>query len=890
MALVATHDWPNDMDNRQQRPHINTVNSPVHSDPANPSAAAAAAAAVQQTQGPYSAQPYNYGHQQQPPWNVGSMNMGMNMNMGQPGYFPPQMQYYPQHYPHAQQPPPPPMHGQHQQGSPYGQPPQMFDPNAQFAQWAYQQMMFNAQQSQAAPHRSRSNAGTPTNEYYQAPFSHSRFQSGTPPPPPPPQNTSGSYQGFHPYRRPERGDRRPHADNQASASSSSTNVPFQPPYARSDAAGSTTSVNSTSSQRSRTNSGGSVRPHVSPHQHTSQHIPQHTPRTPSTSSTSSTPRSAASSSSTASVSTLSTPTSTTPASRTSRPSPLSQGAILSAAERRKSRDDSDLAAMMSSTSLGGLESTSSPSAQMARSGLKGRLRRALSFNAVQTLREEEEEAAAKSNGKKKEKDGEGETEGEGDGVSMATKKTKKSLRMFNSRFNASTDNISLSSTVSSASVMIRKLGSMGRLARRNSLAGITSLFKDKDKEKDGESTDTKGKKSKGKASKSEASVSHVTAELERTNDWSGPGMEGLSPAAKLARQHTLKSNAEAAARAKAQHEAQAAASAASSGTAVGANGAPLPTTWEHSTVTTRQGSATGGVREDGMRVVVEEDESDEEMGRGVRRSEELEHGSGSDEDSTWHGHGRDEDDEDVTIRIGADRDHVDGEEGHEEPWAVNVRRSGILKNANSYAQDVYLDGPNPAFAQRVRANSYDSVPNHQQEAGPLARMPSPDPDHIDGLHRHGSHRSSGSSTLKDSAAVGPPLLPPLSFDSPQSIISSLPSASSLTASDNGSARQSMFNHPGLNSSEPTLSTMVVSPPTLTHRSATTPSKRLAFATNLNIYDTFSPSAYDRRSEPATWSRLTPALAQRIKEELNSYKMEEMEVHSASRVQYVFFLC
>jgi len=76
------------------------------------------------------------------------------------------------------------------------------------------------------------------------------------------------------------------------------------------------------------------------------------------------------------------------------------------------------------------------------------------------------------------------------------------------------------------------------------------------------------------------------------------------------------------------------------------------------------------------------------------------------------------------------------------------------------------------------------------------------------------------------------------------------------------------------------------PPTLTHRSATAPVKRLTFATNLSVYDTFSATMYDRRSEPATWSRLTPALAQQIKEELNSYKMEEMEVHAASRIQYV----
>lgn len=389
-----------------------------------------------------------------------------------------------------------------------------------------------------------------------------------------------------------------------------------------------------------------------------------------------------------SSSTLSTSGSNNAVPRTSRPSPLSQGSILSAAERRKSRDDSDLAAMLNSTSLDNGTSTGPP---MARNGLKGRLRRALSFSAAQTLKEEEEEAARIS-GKKKD-----DSHGEEDGASMATKKTKKSLRMFNSRFNASTDNISLSSTVSSASVMIRKLGSMGKLARRNSLAGITSLFKDKNKDKgnegsDGEEPKSK-KKSKGKGLKAEASVTLATAEVDRSNDWSGSGMEGLSPAAKLARQHTLKSNAEAAARAKAQQEAQAAAAAAAASATTSSNGEHMPTTWERNTAT-RHGVTSGVVREDGMRVVVEDD-SDEEGLKG-RRSEDQ--GSISDEDSTWHGHGHDEEDE--TIRIGPSRGvldeggssngHDDDDEVPEEPWALNIRRSvertrqptkGILKSA-----------------------------------------------------------------------------------------------------------------------------------------------------------------------------------------------------------------
>jgi hypothetical protein len=65
-----------------------------------------------------------------------------------------------------------------------------------------------------------------------------------------------------------------------------------------------------------------------------------------------------------------------------------------------------------------------------------------------------------------------------------------------------------------------------------------------------------------------------------------------------------------------------------------------------------------------------------------------------------------------------------------------------------------------------------------------------------------------------------------------------------------------------------------------------PKRNISFAATLSIYDTFSGSVYDRRSEPSTANRLTPALAQRIKEELNSYKMEEMEVHHASRIQSV----
>jgi hypothetical protein len=184
---------------------------------------------------------------------------------------------------------------------------------------------------------------------------------------------------------------------------------------------------------------------------------------------------------------------------------------------------------------------------------------------------------------------------------------------------------------------------------------------------------------------------------------------------------------------------------------------------------------------------------------------------------------------------------------------------------------------------RARSNSYNSS-SHHTELGPLAHIPSPDPDHIDGLHKH---PPSSSSSLPGGESA--PSLPPLSFEGgPTSpIIGKFNLDDTARPHANGDRPSSaIFTLPALNSSAPALSSFPSSGPALTHRSATSPtlSKKLMFANNLSVYDTFSATVYDRRSEPATWSRLTPALAQRIKEELNSYKMEEMEVHAASRIQ------
>ncbi|KAF8961022.1 hypothetical protein BDZ97DRAFT_1760291 [Flammula alnicola] len=1065
MAVLATPDWLHNMDNNRQRTSPANEGQGQGSHPQTP----------QQQQQHQQQQQQQLLHQQQ-------QQQQMLLAQQQSGYpYPVQQQPQGSWTPNITAPPFYPSFYQNQQQQPPPQPYQtqqapFFDPaNAQLAaQWAYQQMMFNAQHgfpqhippSQRPPNPNQPGQPQGAPDYFsqaQLPPVFNPFPSGTPPPHAnrPGEQQTQPYPGFHPYRRPNRQQSSPAevANERRQGQGQGIGQIPHPPYARPDASGSSSSINSSSSQRQRTNSNQSA--HSSGHNvpapgHRGVSPAQSSPRgSPSPVASSSTPSplrqphirsgSASSSTSTATATSIrpspslpTTATSTASAStnatvsasssatpRLTRPSPLSQGTF-TASEKRRSRDDIDLGAM---------HSESTPTATMIRSGgLKGRLRRALSFNAAQTLKEEAdaevaaEKAAAEGhddddddddvsikasqvNGKLKAnsstpaikvKSSMSGTEDEGpmsastSAASMPVKKKGRAASLFNSRLNASTDNISLSSTVSSASVMIRKLGAMGKLARRNSLAGITSLFKDKDKSKDKDGAEgsgsSKGKKKEkdkksAKGAASLASVSHVTAELDRpsaTGDWSvGTDMNGLSPAAKLARQHTLKSNAEAAAKAKEAMEARdaAAAAAATSGgqrvNGVIVNGTQVPA-WDHNT-TTRQGSvspvkggSSGGVRinEDGTRTLIEDDDDESDDGHyhhhyqqhphhGQQQRQQGFHADGWDDDEDWDqdGDGERDEEEDVTIRVGVDqRTSIDSGEDERyiygqhnqlqvqhpadmEPWAVDLRRSvertrrpakGILKRAESYDQHAYLHDP-ANLPHRLRSNSYNNASTAHSELGPLARMPSPDPDHIDGLHRHGSHSSghgpSTSTSSLPSQDTSPPLLPPLSFDS-----NSSPLASSFSASDtskdlpdtpttatsstftastsftstvssgtpvgsrNGGNIEStpaenrtsaIYQHPNLNSSAPALSTMGSAtsntPPTLTHRSATSPNKRLTFATNLSVYDTFSASVYDRRSEPATWSRLTPALAQRIKEELNSYKMEEMEVHASSRI-------
>lgn len=62
---------------------------------------------------------------------------------------------------------------------------------------------------------------------------------------------------------------------------------------------------------------------------------------------------------------------------------------------------------------------------------------------------------------------------------------------------------------------------------------------------------------------------------------------------------------------------------------------------------------------------------------------------------------------------------------------------------------------------------------------------------------------------------------------------------------------------------------------------------VSFSSRIVVFDTYGATDYDRHPELATCNRLTPLLAQQIKEELNTFKME-MDIHRDSRVYTHFF--
>ncbi|WVR07367.1 hypothetical protein IAU60_004408 [Kwoniella sp. DSM 27419] len=425
-------------------------------------------------------------------------------------------------------------------------------------------------------------------------------------------------------------------------------------------------------------------------------------------------------------------------------------------------------------------------------------------------------------------------------ATLAEEPKEKGKRSLFRMKNMSTDNISLASTVSSASMMIRKMGSIGKLARRNSLMGISRIFKDKPKDEDAalpekEAKKKKDKKKKGKGEAAPATVSHALAEPDRLTGDDDRTLAGLTPAAKLARQHTLKSRAE-----QVKQD-------------VEPTGEP---TWDNNTTTRngQQAAVAGMPNGHSKPEVVRVHPSQAPTVVHAVAVTEQEYDS---EDDSSDG----ETVEDITINLGRTKLSDEADAEFQATWGNTwidknaVPKKGILKNTSSFSS---VDGE--ATGNRQRSDSHHA--SFSAAPGPLSQLPASNPAQLDGL----AHPSPRVDPAYD------PFSPHFSpFDQPAPI------------------QDGLYANAAHNTSAPTLSLPgqgTVKP--LQTRSMTVPARRrINWAPECAVYSTYDPGTYDRRSEPATCNRLTPELAMLIKQELNAFKLE-MPVHPASKDNTHYF--
>ncbi|PWN44575.1 hypothetical protein IE81DRAFT_11126 [Ceraceosorus guamensis] len=644
-----------------------------------------------------------------------------------------------------------------------------------------------------------------------------------------------------------------------------------------------------------------------------------------------------------------------------KPSPLSRAMK---ASNGQGEDDDDRGAVYGGSDDETADGRATPVATPSKKGGFGKLRKALSFSNMNDVQQAESSPASTRSplARRVEPANHQQSSGDTNGSSGSTRSTspprtpdngapiasssgasissKRSGRppiagsgeatgkrsLFNRKFNSSSDNLSISSTVSSASVMLRKVGNLGKLARRRSLAGLTNMFnKDRDAGREGihdddfgtPSTaldeqpapkDKKAEKSK-KGAPAAASVSHATVELESA--------DMMTPAASYVRQHQLQMRAEAEARAERERIAAAALAAAAEAEARSAKNRSKTTDdaaenrqkmveREKERLKSKRGwrkKLIGGSSDPtptpaptGLETMPytenEPEDAGPRYGSSAAQAGPMAGSSASGyEDPKYDAAYDDEELEPPRLpgmrASGEDSGDEFGETDSLRHWGEGIEQARasaanvksvrpILKNSLSVNNLQAAAGNNGGgsspggfekpFAGRLRANSYDANQSGLGAGGASAGVPSM--SHVSSTPV-GTDRIDGVAPRPESPAAGD-------------------RSSSDTTPTSRVPPQPLGHH--ANSSMPTLSLMMSPNGGPTGRSVTAPQKkRILFADQQIFHSTWPAHVYDRRGELATCNRLTPLLAQRIKEELNTYKMEEMAVAPSSRIYTHFFV-
>ncbi|WAQ92658.1 hypothetical protein PtA15_17A140 [Puccinia triticina] len=436
---------------------------------------------------------------------------------------------------------------------------------------------------------------------------------------------------------------------------------------------------------------------------------------------------------------------------------------------------------------------------------------------------------------------------------------------LNSKSNSSTDNLSISSTVSSASVMIRKLGNLGKSARTKGVMGLTKIFRDKSEAAaagestpdDGNGFSTKQDRFKKTSSPNQhknlasTSVAQVQAEVDRSLSVEFPGMTPAAAFIHKQKQHV---------RSKGRAGSIGSASSMTPGSASEARKKMIEK--EKEKIKSKK-SRKWGFAGLGGSGTSSEDLPVSPSVEDLRRPAEHQHASDVEDNEDW---------DENTVR-GA---NIEG--------LIDSCIGNPLKSVEELRGD---DDDPEALDEYDMESLFGNAPSTEGSSSRRAGLrPRPSKEAVPkkGILKNAQnfsqeqHLSPGSFQSKPISAATTP-------DSPQPRALAEDPATAATGGllpQLGKPGQGVGAAIDFGSAGPNLSLAIAGTEVSKDRRAT-------FAQHLSVHTTWPPAIYDRRGELATCNRLTPTLAQRIKEEINAFKMEEMEVHYASRVHTHFFV-
>ncbi|KAG1473260.1 hypothetical protein G6F56_001053 [Rhizopus delemar] len=223
----------------------------------------------------------------------------------------------------------------------------------------------------------------------------------------------------------------------------------------------------------------------------------------------------------------------------------------------------------------------------------------------------------------------------------------------------------------------------------------------------------------------------------------------------------------------------------------------------------------------------------------------------------------------------------------------SLRRRSIASLASLFQKSSIQEPVDEVVKQDVKKKPELRVDTtqRQRKTGAKGRSNNNNPNNItpDSPNSAISSRSSIS-------RLPPPLVTNQRFVYSESLPSPTPSSSSSSSSQRPIADEVLKkpNRVGLHYAMGLHSSPKLKPAASSSSSSLTclgnEKRRIKFCSSFQVHETFSASDYDRRCDPnATCQKVTPMLVMKIKQELNEYKLTEMDVHVESRQYTQFYL-